>query len=576
MAAAAILSSGWLFLQASASSHPRLVPRSDLATLPIVNTPTLHARDFDGNPNTAAGLAQVSISSDRQSYTTIIKIGDINFRVALDTASADLWVVSSDCDTKECEKVPRFPLAYQSQTFREINGNETTFEAGYADGTAASGFLAKERIALHDIVLDDQVFGLVSQSNLSFVDQTSGLLGLGFPRLSSFPNVTNVAPFFPRLAQKGMLEYPLFAFSLTRNNTGSLALGAIDASVVKNVSLIAWNQVASFPPFAETESDVGEPGYLQWAIPLAEVYVNGTALEINPVFPERNEGRVLALVDIGATGIYGPAQEVSKIFAMIDGSRIVDADGQWVIPCDTDVPITFTFGSQNYTLLPEDYMIGPALGNPNLCLSWPRAHPPHSDAIDWQFGAAFLRTVYSIFSYGIDTKEPPLIGFYSIRNETLLANTTQPPEELASFFSAHSATVPTTLPNVLLPTPSYSSPPYAFNSSVPAPLGAIVTSDLANSTYSALFGIHTTFNASAIPTISVNQTLITQTFTDEAGQLTVSTSTVEIETAPTLGVPPGWSSSATRQGLDSFWTFYAFFPTWTLAFLFYCIGDLVS
>lgn len=52
---------------------------------------------------------------------------------------------------------------------------------------------------------------------------------------------------------------------------------------------------------------------------------------------------------------------------------------------------------QNFTLLPSDYLIGPTAASPTLCLSWPKASPPSSDGIDWQIGAAFLRTVYTIF-----------------------------------------------------------------------------------------------------------------------------------------------------------------------------------
>jgi hypothetical protein len=153
----------------------------------------------------------------------------------------------------------------------------------------------------------------------------------------------------------------------------------------------------------------------------------------------------------------------------------------------------------------------------------------------------------SRLSYGINTKEPPSIGFYPIRNETLAQNTTQTPEELASFFSVHSATVTTTLPNFLLATPSYTTPPYALNSSIYAPVGAVVTSDLATSTYSALFGTFTTFNASAIPTISPNQSF--HTLTDSAGRLTVSASRAA-DVTEGLGLPPGWTrSSGSRNDL---------------------------
>lgn len=77
--------------------------------------------------------------------------------------------------------------------------------------------------------------------------------------------------------------------------------------------------------------------------------------------------------------------QVERLFAQIAGARLVD-DGLWAIPCETVVPMTFTFGQQTYTLEPTDYLIGPASGNPKTCLTWPRALPPSADGIDWQFG----------------------------------------------------------------------------------------------------------------------------------------------------------------------------------------------
>lgn len=45
---------------------------------------------------------------------------------------------------------------------------------------------------------------------------------------------------------------------------------------------------------------------------------------------------------------------------------------------------------QNFTLQPTDYLIGPASGDPELCLTWPAALPPSSDGIDWQLGTVCL------------------------------------------------------------------------------------------------------------------------------------------------------------------------------------------
>ena len=40
----------------------------------------------------------------------------------------------------------------------------------------------------------------------------------------------------------------------------------------------------------------------------------------------------------------------------------------------------------NFTMQPTDYIIGPASGDPNLCLAWPQAQSPQSDGIDWHIG----------------------------------------------------------------------------------------------------------------------------------------------------------------------------------------------
>ena len=96
-------------------------------------------------------------------------------------------------------------------------------------------------------------------------------------------------PFFSTLATKGLLEYPLFALSLSRNSTGTLTLGksshsvrfirllkavsvgAIDASIVEYPGNISWNKVAQFPPFGAENSTAR---YLQWAIPISGIAVS--------------------------------------------------------------------------------------------------------------------------------------------------------------------------------------------------------------------------------------------------------------------------------------------------------------
>ena len=141
-----------------------------------------------------------------RSYYVVIETGNISLRVDLDTGSSDLWIVSSACETNTCTKVPRYPLTYESPTFVAVNDNTTVFNASYSDGTCmynivlmvsctnshdvvvASGFVARETIELSNLTLANQVLALVNNSNVTLTDMSSGVMGLGFPRLSSISN----------------------------------------------------------------------------------------------------------------------------------------------------------------------------------------------------------------------------------------------------------------------------------------------------------------------------------------------------------------------------------------------------
>ncbi|KAH9952051.1 acid protease [Amylocystis lapponica] len=485
-----------------------------------------------------AALVPVSISEDKQSYFALISMGNMSFRVALDTGSADLWVVSSQCTASTCTSVPRYQLGYASSTFESVNSNTSAFNVSYLDTTTASGFVARETVYLANLTVANQAFALATSSNVTLTDNISGVLGLGFPRLSSiFGTVANATPFFSTMAQLGQLDYPLFGLSLAENESGTLAFGAIDGSIVQNRSLIEWNDVVPFAPFANTTSNT--TSYLQWTIVLSQFSIGASGFTPIPTYPNATYNSSLAVLDVGTPGIYGPYQDVARLFSLIPGSRLMDQRGQWAIPCGANTTMSFKFGGQNFTLQPTDYLIGPIDEDTAICLSWPMAAPPSSDGIDWQLGTPFMRTVYTIFSYGIDTKEPPMIGLYPLNNASAPIEL---PAAISSYFSSASATIATTLPNSVLSTPTYSTPTYAFNTSFPAPAGLIVSSGLGASTYSAVLGSGA-INLTAIPTVTPVPTAYTYVVTNPSGQVSTSVSTVS-QPSVTLGEPPGWKNSA--------------------------------
>lgn len=132
-----------------------------------------------------------------------------------------------------------------------------------------------------------------------------------------------------------------------------------------------------------------------------------------------------------------------------------------------------------------------------------------------------------------------MIGLYPRNNASAPV---EPPAAVESFFSSESATIATTLPNFLLSTPTYTTPPYAFNTSVPAEYGEIVQSELATSTYSPIIGT-LAVNATALPQVSGAYTLLV---TDANGAIETSTYHIS-QPSVTLGVPPGWSGAAPRS-----------------------------
>ena len=115
-----------------------------------------------------------------RSYYSVIQAGNISFRVALDTASSDLWILSSACASGTCKGIPSYPLSYASPSFESVNNNETSFNLSFADGSGksapaihrpvvffrwcwsmlvSSGFLARESITLQNFTMPDQVLG---------------------------------------------------------------------------------------------------------------------------------------------------------------------------------------------------------------------------------------------------------------------------------------------------------------------------------------------------------------------------------------------------------------------------------
>ena len=147
------------------------------------------------------------------------------------------------------------------------------------------------------------------------------------------------------------------------------------------------------------------------------------------------------------------------------------------------------------------------------------------------------------------------MGFYALNNGTTLQ---QDPTLVSSFFSVNTATIATTLPNSLLSPPSYTTPPYALNTSVTVQPGQVVESELGTSTYSPMIGTRTTPGPTEVPMVTLSPAVVTLIVTHD-GNVSTTVSTAR-DNQQSLGVPYGWSSgSAGRYTVPSLVTIASLF-----------------
>ncbi len=77
------------------------------------------------------------MTRNHRTYYALSTVGNVSLQLALDTASADVWVVSSQCTSSACN-LPKYPLSFQSSTFVPVNNNQTSFSISFADTTGVS------------------------------------------------------------------------------------------------------------------------------------------------------------------------------------------------------------------------------------------------------------------------------------------------------------------------------------------------------------------------------------------------------------------------------------------------------
>ncbi len=189
----------------------------------------------------------------------------ITYPLQLDLASSDLLVVSNLCTSSSCPHVTDSTATYnpgRSDTSTSFNGNATRFNASFADGSYAAGFLGTDTVWLGGGIdgLPNQAIGVINQSTIDLeAEGISGILGLGFPRLS--------------LLAKAGLGVTVGASNTTSNvsisATGSVSTTTSDSSALPSPTAGGAEVIYLPPPLQALVSANGSLPYPVFGLALA-------------------------------------------------------------------------------------------------------------------------------------------------------------------------------------------------------------------------------------------------------------------------------------------------------------------
>jgi cathepsin D len=326
-------------------------------------------------PNSLA----VSQDGRDNSYVASIKIGSggKEMQLLIDSGSGTTWVFGDACTTTACTVHHTFGEA-DSATL-DISAKQ--WDVSYGSGNL-TGVVAKDTFSLagFDIGLD---FGLVSEATSAFAEHPmDGLLGLGRDSKSTLdtPTLMDV------LSSQNLLQANICGIHLSRTSDGAtdgqLNFGVADTS--------RYSGDLSFTP------SVSKDGH--WQIPFEDASLDGSSLGFT--------GKT-AIIDTGSAMIVMSRGDAQRLHANIKGS--VEKNGEFTIPCDTQVTLQLTISGVTYNMSPDDFVSEPSTTT-NMCESVIASQDKFTEDI-WILGSPFLKNVYTVFDFD-NNSIGTYIGFF--------------------------------------------------------------------------------------------------------------------------------------------------------------------
>ncbi|EEA25090.1 hypothetical protein TMatcc_006691 [Talaromyces marneffei ATCC 18224] len=334
-----------------------------------VNIPdylTLAARS--GNPGQAGSVTADPCFNDA-AYLSLIRVGNNELLVDLDTGSSDMWV-----------KIRQTPTA-GPRTYDPITGVELPnhyWHIKYGDGSTAGGRVYKDKIQVSNVTYPHQaieVADYLTSQKIIFRDVLDGVMGLAFPRLNTVqPTPQNT--FYENV--KESLDIPVFAAYLKHRAAGTFDFGYIDSQ--KYTGEIIYKAVDPIQGF--------------WNVTL-----DGFSIGFYTAFIDFQ-----AVVDTGSSLLLFDDWMVSMYYTYVATAYYSYQHGGWVFDCKENIPPFTIIIGQHDVVIPPEY-IKYAVISGTVCYGGIQPTPHDYNIL----GDIFLKTLYVIFDNG--TPESPRLGF---------------------------------------------------------------------------------------------------------------------------------------------------------------------
>ncbi|KAI0050468.1 aspartic peptidase A1 [Auriscalpium vulgare] len=324
------------------------------------------------NAPTANDSLGLDIEDNDVGYIATVQIGTPprDFKLLMDSGSADLWVGGEGCQSEDGGDCGNHVFLGELTSSSFVD-TKKPFQVAYGSGRAA-GNIITDNLSFGGLTLPNHTFGAAAQESVDFSDDSTpfdGLMGLALSSLSEQKVLTPVES----LAKAGLIKAPITSYKISRlddlDNDGEITFGGLDGTKFDPKTLV-------------NVPNVNQNGF--WEAAVDGVSIDGSDLGL--------QNRT-AILDTGTTLFIVPSNDAGAILGAIPGSK-TDGQGGFTVPCNFNNSIALTFGGQQFSIDPRDIALQNGDGKSEGDCSSGITAGTVGGAQEWLVGDVFLKNAY--------------------------------------------------------------------------------------------------------------------------------------------------------------------------------------